>query len=105
MFSTHIVSDEEGLRHWGWIGEAGCFDQDAIETIPAAHQPLDDAEQVAADGAADATVVHLEHFFIRIHDHIVVDADLAKLIDDDGVFLAMVSVRMRLRRVVLPASR
>ena len=34
-------------------------------------------------------IVHFEHFFIRADDEIVVDADLAKFIDDDGVFLAV----------------
>src|SRR4029079_12564388 len=34
-------------------------------------------------------VVHLEHFLVGAHDQLVVDADLAELVDDDGVFLAV----------------
>ena len=45
--------------------------------------------QVAAHGAADAAVVHLEHFLVGADDKVVVDADLAEFVDDDGVFLAM----------------
>ena len=67
---------------------------DAVEAAAAArlplHQPLHHADQVAAHRAADATVVHLEHFFVGADDEIVVDADLAELVDDDGVLLAVV---------------
>jgi hypothetical protein len=55
-------------------------------------RPVDDAHQVAADGAADAAVVHLEHFLVSVDDQLVVDADLAELVDDDGELLA---VRLR----------
>src|SRR5881397_2498445 len=41
-------------------------------------------------GAADAAIVHLEHFLIGSDDEVVVDADLAEFVDDDGVFLAVV---------------
>ena len=43
-------------------------------------------------GAADAAVVHLEYFFVGADDEIVVDADLAEFVDDDGVLLP---VRLR----------
>ena len=45
--------------------------------------------EVAAHGAADAAVVHLEHFLVGADDEVVVDADLAELVDDDGVLLAV----------------
>ena len=44
---AHLVVDEEGLRHRG--------------AAPALEQVADDADQVAAHGAADAAVVHLDH--------------------------------------------
>ena len=40
-------------------------------------------------GAADASVVHLEHFLVGVDDQLVVDTDLAELVDDDGEFLAV----------------
>jgi hypothetical protein len=67
--------------------------------------PVDDADEIAANGAADAAVVHLEDFLVGADDEVVVDADLAELVDDDGEALAVVSVRMRLSSVVLPAPR
>jgi hypothetical protein len=101
----HVLVDEEGLRHRRRIGEARGLDDDGVELALALHQAFDDADQVAAHGAADAAVVHLEHFFVGADDQVVVDADLAELVDDDGVFLAVGSDRMRLSRVVLPAPR
>jgi len=82
-------STEKGLRHRGRIGEAGGLDDDGVEFSLAPHQPVDDADEVAAHGAADAAVVHLEDFLVGAHDQLIVDADLAELVDDDGVFLTV----------------
>ena len=84
-----ILVDEEGLRHRRRIGEARGLDDDGVELALAPHQPVDDADEIAAHGAADAAVVHLEHFFVGADDEVVVDADLAEFVDDDGVFLAV----------------
>jgi hypothetical protein len=54
------------------------------------HQPFDDADEVAPHSAANAAVIHLENLFVGADNEIVVDADLAEFIDDDGVTLAMV---------------
>ena len=54
-----------------------------------AHQSLDDADQIAAHGAADAAVVHLEYFLVGADDEIIVDADLAELVDNDGIAAAV----------------
>jgi hypothetical protein len=51
----------------------------------APHQPGEDADEVTPNGAADATIVHLENLFVRIDDEIVVDADFAEFVDDDRV--------------------
>ena len=86
----HVLVDEEGLGHRAGIGQAGGLDDDGVEPALALHQALDDADQVAAHGAADAAVVHLEHFLVGADDQVVVDADLAELVDDHGVALAVV---------------
>ena len=83
---AHVLVDEEGLRHRRGVGEARRLDDDRVELALALHQPLDDADEVAAHGAADAAVVHFEHFLVGPDDEFVVDADLAEFIDDDGVF-------------------
>ena len=85
----HVLVNEEGLRHRRRIGEPGRLDDDRVEPAFALHQTLDDADKVAAHGAADAAVVHLEHFFVRADDEFVVDADLAELVDHDRVALAV----------------
>ena len=86
----HVLVDEEGLRHRRRIGEARGLDDDGVELALALHQAVEDAHEVAAHGAADAAIVHLEHFFVGADDQVVVDADLAEFVDDDGVFLAVV---------------
>ena len=91
LLADRIV-DEEGLRHRRRVGEPGGLDDDRVELALAPHQPVDDADEVAAHGAADAPVVHLEHFLVRPDDEVVVDADLAELVDDHGIFLP---VRLR----------
>ena len=87
--AADVLVDEEGLRHRRGIGEARGLDDDGVELALAPHQTLDDADEVAAHGAADAAVVHLEHFLVGADDQLVVDADLAELVDDHGVFLAV----------------
>ena len=87
---AHALVHEEGLRHGAGIGQAGGLDDDAVEPAAALHQPADDADQVAAHGAADAAVVHLEHFLVGVHHQVVVHAELAELVDHHGVFLAVV---------------
>ena len=85
----HVLVDEEGLRHRRRVGEAGRLDDDGVEPALALHQPFDDADEVAAHGAADAAVVHLEHFLVGADDQFVVDADLAEFVDDDRITLAV----------------
>ena len=84
-----LFVDEEGLRHRRRIGEPRGLHDDGVELALAPHQPVDDADQVAAHGAADAAVVHLEHFLVGVDHQVVVDADLAEFVDDHGVFLAV----------------
>lgn len=71
------------------VGEARRLYQDAVEPLAPAHQRLDDADQVPAHRAADAAIVHFEHLLVGIDDEIVIDADLAELVDDDRELLAM----------------
>src|SRR5262245_9811800 len=90
--AADIVVHEEGLCHRRGIREPRGLDDDGVELALPAHQSVDDAHQVAAHGAAHAAVVHLEHFFVGADDEVVVDADLAEFVDDDGVLLP---VRLR----------
>ena len=84
-----VLVDEKGLHHGRGIGEAGGLDDDAVEPVLARHQGGNDANEIAAHGAADTSVVHFEHFLIGIDDEVVIDAFLAELVDDDGVFPAV----------------
>ena len=90
----HLVVDEEGLGHRGRVGQAGRLDQDVVEAVLALHQVAEDADQVAADGAADAAVVHLEDLFLGADDQLLIDADLAELVLDDGLLAVLPAVRI-----------
>jgi hypothetical protein len=46
-------------------------------------------QPVAAHRAADAAIVHLVDLFVGFDDQVVVDADLAELVDDHRVALAV----------------
>ena len=89
-----VLIDKEGLGHRAGVGQASGLDDDGVEGggtgLLAFHQTGDDADQVAAHRAADAAVVHLEHVLVGTHHEVVVDADLAELIDDHCVALAVI---------------
>ena len=87
---ANVLVDEEGLRHRARVGQAGGLHDDRVEAALALHQARDNPDQVAAHRAADAAVVHLEDFLVGADDQVVVDADLAELVDDHGVALAVV---------------
>jgi len=82
-----FVVGEEGLGDGAGVGEAGGFDQDAIEPVLAFHEAAEHANEIAAHAAADATVVHLEEFFVALDDELIVDADFAEFVFDNGEFL------------------
>ena len=86
---AHLLVHEEGLCDWRRVGKARGFDQNAVELALALQQVADDADQIAAHGAANTPIVHFEDFFVGIHDELVVDADVAEFVDDDRVFAAM----------------
>ena len=75
---------EESLCHGAGVGEAGGLDQHAIETILPLEQPAEDAEQIAAHGAAEAAVIHGEDLLVGLDDELVVDAHFAEFVLDDG---------------------
>ena len=85
----HVLVHEEGLGDGGGVREARGLHDDRVELALALHQAFHDADEIAAHGAADAAVVHLEDFLVRAHHEVVIDADLAEFVDDDRVALAM----------------
>ena len=85
----HFRVGEKRLRDGRGVGEAGGLDEDGVEAVLALHQPAEDADEVAADGAADAPVVHLKNFLVALDDELVVHADFAELVFDHGDFLAV----------------
>ena len=75
---------EERLRHGAGVGQAGGLDEHAVEAVLALEEPAEDAEQVAAHGAAEAAVVHGEDLLVGLDDELVIDAHLAEFVLNDG---------------------
>jgi len=108
QFGLHLVIDEEGLGDRAGVGQASGLDQDVVELVAAFSFRLPrNADQVAADGYKQMQpVVHLENLFLGADDQILIDADLSKLVLDDGdAFAVLGRSGMWLSRVVLPAPR
>lgn len=76
----------EGLQDGGRVGEAGGLDDDAADLAggDAGLQVLQGADEVAADGAAEAAGVEEDGGVVEGFDEEVVEADLAELVDEDG---------------------
>jgi hypothetical protein len=88
-FRADVGVDEEGLRDWRGLREAGGFHKDGVEAAFAFHQTFNDADEIATHGAANAAIVHFEHFFVSVDDKVVVDPDFAELIHNHGVLFAV----------------
>ena len=82
----NLLIHEERLHDWPWVGEAGGLDEDVVEFILPLHEVAEDANEVAANRAADAPVVHFKKLLVGIDDQLVVDAHLTEFILDDGNF-------------------
>mmetsp|Transcript_1629 Transcript_1629/g.3548 ORF Transcript_1629/g.3548 Transcript_1629/m.3548 type:complete len:202 (+) Transcript_1629:805-1410(+) len=79
------VINKEGLGHWCWIRKACGFDEHSIEGLHLLVEPLQGLDQVAADGAADAAVHHLDDLFVSLLcQHLLVHTHLTELILNDG---------------------
>ena len=100
----HFVVHEERLRDRAGVGHAGRLDQDVVELVAPLHQVADDADEVAANGAADAPVVHLEDLFLGVDDQLLIDADLAELVLDDRDALAVIGGEDVVQKRRLPGS-
>ena len=90
QFFLHIIIHVKGLGDGTGVGHAGGLDHNVIELIAALHQMTENADQITPNGAADASVVHLEDLFFGANDQIVINADLAELIFDHRDLLAVI---------------
>nr|ART89891.1 hypothetical protein [uncultured bacterium] len=106
---SDFVIHEEGLRHRARVGDAGGFDDHAVEFdlagVAARHQVRQGGYQVAADGAADAAVAHLHDLFASVLDeNFVVDVFFAEFVFDHGNLHAVRFVQDALEQRGLAAT-
>ncbi len=85
-FFFHLLVHEERLYDWTWVGKAGGLNEDMVKFILPLHEIAEDANEVAANGAANAAVVHFKKFLVGIDDQLVINTHLAEFILDDGDF-------------------
>src|SRR5690606_10352044 len=51
--------------------------------------PFQKAHKISTNSTSDAAIVHLVDLLVGFDDQIIIDADLPKYVDDDGVALAI----------------
>jgi hypothetical protein len=85
-FFFHLLVHEERLHDWTWVSEASRLNEDVVKFILPLHEIAKDANQITANSAADAPVVHFKKFLVGIDDQLVVNAHLTEFILDDGNF-------------------
>src|SRR5882724_10766650 len=89
MPPQRLVKDER-LDHRRRVREPGRLDHDMIDLAPALQNARHRAREVAANRAADATVVELENLFVGGDDELPVDTSFAEFIDDHRDLAALV---------------
>jgi hypothetical protein len=107
-----IVADllvgEERLRYRTGVGHAGGLDHHAVEPdlalVALFLQRAEDADEIAAHGAADAAVIHLHDLLVAGLDDVVVDPDLAELVLDHRDALAMILLQDAVQQRGLAAA-
>ena len=85
-FFFHLLVHEERLHDWTWVSEASRLNEDVVKFILPLHEIAKDANQITANSAADAPVVHFKKFLVGIDDQFVVNTHLTEFILDDGNF-------------------
>mmetsp|Transcript_120986 Transcript_120986/g.347613 ORF Transcript_120986/g.347613 Transcript_120986/m.347613 type:complete len:204 (+) Transcript_120986:977-1588(+) len=85
-----LVVDEEGLRHWRRVRQAGRLDDHTVEAGDLLLHALQGDRQVATHRATDASVHHLDNLLVGgLLDDLFVDAHLTELVLDNGEAHAM----------------
>ena len=78
------VAAQEGHRHRQRIRQPGGLHHQIVHRFGAIEDPVHRVEQLSVDRAADAAVAQLHHVLAGGHHEVVVDADLAELIHQNG---------------------
>jgi hypothetical protein len=84
--APHDLINKKGLDHGSRIRQASRLDDQVIESVPLLHKVADDADKIAAHGATNTTVVHLDNLLVSINDELSVDTHLAEFVYDNGDF-------------------
>ena len=90
----HFIVHEEGLCHWAGICQAGGLDDHPLKVdlafAFARGQVLQGGAQIVSNGAANATIAHLDDVLGGVGDQdLVVDVLFTKLVFNDRDFLAV----------------
>ncbi len=74
---------QEGQHDRQRVGEAGGLDHQVVDLAGEPQDAAQRVDEIVVDRAADAAVAQLDHVGIGGDDQLVVDADVAELVDDD----------------------
>ena len=88
-----LVVDEEGLGHWGRVGEAGRFDDDGVEVLDFMVEPLQALHEVPANRTAETAIHYLDKLLVDLlRKDLVVYPDVAELVLYDGKAQAVIGI-------------
>src|SRR5260370_17557685 len=75
---------EERLNHRTWIGQSGGLNQQVIEFISPSQKIPNDPNEVATNGATNASVVHFQNLLVRRNNQLAINPYLSELVDNHG---------------------
>src|SRR5215510_3468935 len=84
------IIEKKRLHDRGRISETGGFDHQGIEFLTVLEELEKTAYEIAAHGAADATVAHFDDFLIRRNQQMMIDAHFAEFVHNNRDPPAMV---------------
>jgi hypothetical protein len=95
----HYLIGKEGLDHWTWIGQSGRLNQQVIEFVWPSQQISNDSNEVTANGATNAPIIHFQNLLVHLSDQLAINPYLSELVDDysdpNSVLVAKNSIEQR----------
>ena len=80
------VAAQKGHRDRKWICQAGRFHHQIVDRLRSIKNSVDGLQQFTVDGAADAAIAELHHVVAGGHHQVVIDANFAEFIHENGGF-------------------
>ena len=100
-----VFLHEKGLSDGCRIGHTGGLKHDPVDLSLPVYQLGKNSDEVAANVAADAAIIHLEDFFVGVDNKILVNTDFTEFVFDDGDAQPMVLGQYAIQQRRLTAAK